>query len=270
MVIQLSASLWGCELKYILGCVAGYVIIGQPPCEAVSWNVHHGRTQNKHVCQPPCEAVSWNIKNITHLLPWPLSASLWGCELKCTRILSYGILGGVSLLVRLWVEISYTSLDICPCAPSASLWGCELKCVIPFCYKPVKIRQPPCEAVSWNEIGESHKLNSPVSLLVRLWVEIIYHQTELFHEAVSLLVRLWVEISSEIFNKWHGYVSLLVRLWVEMLPGWQILCTYLRQPPCEAVSWNIISSYIISICIKSASLWGCELKCRLAVSLIRL
>ena len=82
MVIQLSASLWGCELKYILGCVAGYVIIGQPPCEAVSWNVHHGRTQNKHVCQPPCEAVSWNIKNITHLLPWPLSASLWGCELK--------------------------------------------------------------------------------------------------------------------------------------------------------------------------------------------
>ena len=84
MVIQLSASLWGCELKYILGCVAGYVIIGQPPCEAVSWNVHHGRTQNKHVCQPPCEAVSWNIKNITHLLPWPLSASLWGCELKST------------------------------------------------------------------------------------------------------------------------------------------------------------------------------------------
>ena len=83
MVIQLSASLWGCELKYILGCVAGYVIIGQPPCEAVSWNVHHGRTQNKHVCQPPCEAVSWNTSkmNVTH------------------KKLS------VSLLVRLWVEI---------------------------------------------------------------------------------------------------------------------------------------------------------------------
>ena len=164
--------------------------------------------------------------------------SWWGCELKCTRILSYGILGGVSLLVRLWVEISYTSLDICPCAPSASLWGCELKCVIPFCYKPVKIRQPPCEAVSWNEIGESHKLNSPVSLLVRLWVEISFPVT-LYPYALSQPPCEAVSWNTTLSNAFS--------------------CVF-GQPPCEAVSWNaprVANSVYVS---SSASLWGCELK----------
>ena len=77
LLVRLWVEIWKILQQY-------YRKEGQPPCEAVSWNVHHGRTQNKHVCQPPCEAVSWNIKNITHLLPWPLSASLWGCELKST------------------------------------------------------------------------------------------------------------------------------------------------------------------------------------------
>ena len=143
-------------------------------------------------------------------------------------------------------------------------------------------RQPPCEAVSWNEIGESHKLNSPVSLLVRLWVEIIYHQTELFHEAVSLLVRLWVEMSNtgrydiinlvsllvrlwvEMSNTGRydiiNLVSLLVRLWVEMSPCGQPYTPLNGQPPCEAVSWNVRTSWTFPGGSLSASLWGCELK----------
>ena len=132
--------------------------------------------------------------------------------------------------------------------------------MIPFCYKPVKIRQPPCEAVSWNEIGESHKLNSPVSLLVRLWVEIIYHQTELFHEAVSLLVRLWVEMSNTGRYDIINLVSLLVRLWVEMSPCGQPYTPLNGQPPCEAVSWNVRTSWTFPGGSLSASLWGCELK----------
>ena len=73
-------------------------------------------------------------------------------------------------------------------------------------------------------------------------------------------MRLWVEIllCRTLFLVFS--VSLLVRLWVEMLPGWQILCTYLRQPPCEAVSWNVRTSWTFPGGSLSASLWGCELK----------
>ena len=35
-----------------------------------------------------------------------------------------------------------------------------------------------------------------------------------------------------------------------------------RQPPCEAVSWNVSVSVIADLSFSSASLWGCELKCK--------
>ena len=167
----------------------------------------------------------------------------------------------VSLLVRLWVEIRKYSLfeegDPCqpPCeavswnackvaygmaeAASASLWGCELKCL---------------------KVNLSY-LVSNVSLLVRLWVEMLNQSSTSPPVIVSLLVRLWVEIliSFLLFRKW--FVSLLVRLWVEIsshTPNNRILSC---QPPCEAVSWNIQYSNKIPVFILSASLWGCELKC---------
>ena len=34
------------------------------------------------------------------------------------------------------------------------------------------------------------------------------------------------------------------------------------QPPCEAVSWNLVAYCIIPRDVPSASLWGCELKCK--------
>ena len=102
------------------------------------------------------------------------------------------------------------------------------------------LSQPPCEAVSWNDflivVIYNHHI---VSLLVRLWVEIQLSSKHLKFAWVSLLVRLWVEIPY-----WSGWndnvlVSLLVRLWVEIRN---------RKRPTSQM-W-------------SASLWGCELKCR--------
>ena len=119
----------------------------QPPCEAVSWNSRDIARTSKTSCQPPCEAVSWNTSkmNVTHKKL--SSASLWGCELKyggqvfqrhrtcqppCEAV-SWNInrrncrlWDMVSLLVRLWVEITACHSET-NSIQSASLWGCELK-----------------------------------------------------------------------------------------------------------------------------------------------
>ena len=121
-----SASLWGCELKCCrdINCKQ---CLCQPPCEAVSWN--YGQrfpSIGGYNRQPPCEAVSWNNYPVFQL---------------CGPI--------VSLLVRLWVEITYLHLHYHLSAPSASLWGCELKYVV-FRNETRVECQPPCEAVSWN------------------------------------------------------------------------------------------------------------------------
>ena len=165
-----------------------------------------------------------------------LSASSWGCELKCDcwkktgkkesqpprEAVSWNIISfnlslahAVSLLVRLWVEIPLTST------------------------------------------GYVRRL---VSLLVRLWVEIGMDAITLLSYVVSLLVRLWVEISAAWTAKkrltsasswgcelkwimsWQHlhqfHVSLLVRLWVEIIFD-HIFAECMRcQPPREAVSWN--------------------------------
>ena len=55
-------------------------------------------------------------------------------------------------------------------------------------------------------------------------------------------------------------VSLLVRLWVEMIWNEWFRDENLRQPPCEAVSWNLMVLWILHLLLWSASLWGCELK----------
>ena len=111
------------------------------------------------------------------------------------------------------------------------------------------------------EVISSKSTRFDVSLLVRLWVEMNCSGSGAYLDSsaslwgcelkcgsyaiglcglpVSLLVRLWVEIPY-----WSGWndnvlVSLLVRLWVEIRN---------RKRPTSQM-W-------------SASLWGCELKCR--------
>ena len=163
----------------------------------------------------------------------------------------------VSLLVRLWVEMSFVRSH-------------------PGVYR----RQPPCEAVSWNSNGDKVQTSGGVSLLVRLWVEIILGSKlesakrsaslwgcelkcmdivehycvigqppceavswnaecnrDIKTYFVSLLVRLWVEMYDRGWNDALEKVSLLVRLWVEMFLRGFSNFDYL-----------------------SASLWGCELK----------
>ena len=123
------------------------------------------------------------------------------------------------------------------CLVSASLWGCELKCKTVIRVRSQR-RQPPCEAVSWNT-------------LLRMWLLLLIRQppceavswnchhskgrNDLF---VSLLVRLWVEILCKLRLKFLESVSLLVRLWVEIADRMWIFRRRRSQPPCEAVSWN--------------------------------
>ena len=97
--------------------------------------------------------------------------------------------------------------------------------------------QPLREAVSWS-LHILLKANwKPVSLFVRLWVEIILSAILQLVRIVSLFVRLCVEIWT-LPGVFHGVsVSLFVRLWVEMS------------------SERLTSSFLLS-----ASSWGCELK----------
>ena len=164
---------------------------------------------------------------------------------------------------------------------SASLWGCELKCCTGY-YSVTGRGQPPCEAVSWNASKLPWQLAPFVSLLVRLWVEMLSRRQMngsrpsaslwgcelkfscwlllLIRHTVSLLVRLWVEISLCPLASRIRSVSLLVRLWVEISSLWVFRLLSDRQPPCEAVSWNASSPRGELSCGLSASLWGCELK----------
>ena len=143
----------------------------QPPCEAVSWNVIGYRWLNSNFRQPPCEAVSWN----------EMRRGKWSVS-------------RVSLLVRLWVEMFRTvSEQLCTfCQPpcEAVSWNNFLPSIMIFFH-----RQPPCEAVSWNmyECCRYNNWNTSASL----WgCELKYDEQIKAHmiSFVSLLVRLWVEI----------------------------------------------------------------------------
>ena len=121
-----SASSWGCELKYY--SVSNLCLFPcQPPREAVSWNTITNLQQRDIYCQPPREAVSWNILGITLVRNTEVSllVRLWVEISFCNAIFSWS---RVSLLVRLWVEISSPLTLALPMQSSASSWGCELKC----------------------------------------------------------------------------------------------------------------------------------------------
>ena len=161
----------------------------QPPCEAVSWNMFFHNFFSGRICQPPCEAVSWNnkVEVMKQCDTVSLLVRLW---VEISRVLKINRKQKVSLLVRLWVEISSIHRRN-SFLPSASLWGCELK---------------------YFKVGTSNP-TTPVSLLVRLWVEIprgkeahLRHYRQppwvlrcLFGYAiidtilVSLFERLWIE-----------------------------------------------------------------------------
>ena len=161
---------------------------GQPPCEAVSWNITAAILSPTALGQPPCEAVSWNEQLKDSIQKVTSSASLWGCELKCTvrsgaencLIVSLlvrlwveiycdketGSVALVSLLVRLWVEISVTTAtaNLKRVSLLVRLWV-EMWII---CYWLMRTTcQPPCEAVSWNTSQATQ--SSLVLLSASLW-----------------------------------------------------------------------------------------------------
>ena len=210
----MSASLWGCELKWSWR-FKWRSVQRQPPCEAVSWNINRTRAESTSLRQPPCEAVSWNTAICAHCavqvrqppceaVSWNasgscshpdrlLSASLWGCELKYFPFFWFYFFSIVSLLVRLWVEIyhalAHVALSWCqpPCA--AVSWNSNLNV-----QTEINNSQPPCEAVSWNVNGvvSSAQFRSSASL----WGCELKYISECRWDRIN------------------------------------------RQPPCEAVSWN--------------------------------
>ena len=143
----------------------------------------------------------------------------------------------VSLLVRLWVEMS--------CSGSLS----------PLAFVSLLVRL-------WVEMfcGSCPFLKRVVSLLVRLWVEISHRSTTRQKQSVSLLVRLWVEIliygGSSLLRQrqppceavsWNNYAQ-AVQFRLRMsasLWGCELKCNL-------AARFNKL--------LQSASLWGCELK----------
>ena len=209
-----SASSWGCELKCIktakrkqLQFVSLFVRLWVEMPQTLHfftalfvslfvrlwvemWNFS---TDVEHIYRQPLrEAVSWNF---------------WVVPFISSFI--------VSLFVRLWVEI-YISEEMQYSGKSASSWGCELKYGMRVCGLKRK-GQPLREAVSWNvknkvSVGESNRqpLREAVSWnkIFSIWRFII---------PVSLFVRLWVEIIPVTITSSTSYVSLFVRLWVEIL-----------------------------------------------------
>ena len=99
----------------------------------------------------------------------PASASLWGCELKCSKLLFYSANNrqppceAVSWNTNIWTTMMQNPSQP-PC--EAVSWN------TPSTYLYTGYDgQPPCEAVSWNVQLRNMALHSAVSLLVRLWVE---------------------------------------------------------------------------------------------------
>ena len=127
-----------------------------------------------------------------------------------------------------------------------------------------------------------------VSLLVRLWVEIMPGQGGWTACAVSLLVRLWVEMLHVLrrdfqlpsASLWGCELKCFLRMGKQRLGQCQPPCEAVSwntitgsktmptvgQPPCEAVSWNGIEIPEDKQADVSASLWGCELKFLLIVT----
>ena len=143
----MSASLWGCELKFLIPSVdyqmknvsllvrlwveiysvTGYNDFDQ---SASLWGCELKYSINDFTLLEKRSASLWGCELKYEWLgirsEGQMSASLWGCELKYFRGRETECRRNVSLLVRLWVEICENGGWLVM-AKSASLWGCELK-----------------------------------------------------------------------------------------------------------------------------------------------
>ena len=231
-----SASLWGCELKCIFFYAYRWTDDGQPPCEAVSWNVAMSAIMAAILGQPPCEAVSWNKR-------WWKWCWCSICQPPCEAV-SWNVQGrhcnwrwSVSLLVRLWVEIEIGENKL---IPQGSQPPCE---AVSWNNAGLEIEigkesQPPCEAVSWNipETPSWKQYRSQPPCEAVSWNDSIANGIS----SISKSASLWgceLKLRCLLHEKpFAGSAS----LWgCELKWPDHIRNTHpARQPPCEAVSWN--------------------------------
>ena len=189
-----------------------------------------------------------------------VSASSWGCELKCAKFL-YGFNGVVRQPLReavSWNELPIVWQDIDYRQPlrEAVSWNIDL---------PPQVnglsRQPLREAVSWNTfLVLTYPYLKVVSLFVRLWVEMVPHVRDTWKKKCQPL-REAVSWN----NSWEQWI----RNCYTSASSWGCELKYMilrtskkvsSQPLREAVSWNATVSALIACWMPSASSWGCELK----------
>ena len=115
--------------------------------------------------------------------------------------------------------------------------------------------------MSWNVSAWTLAVSAAtVSLLVRLWVEILLVQAQIskpFQSASSWGCELkWESVLPPVFQ--YRQPPREAVSWNLEVREEELL--FYRQPPREAVSWNSTNVPVSYDMIKSASSWGCELK----------
>ena len=180
--------------------------------------------------------MSWNLCTRSNLLRCGVSlfVRLW-VEIEPKILTLKSCI--VSLFVRLWVEMTIRIPFPVLSNRSASSWGCELKyiCLI---------------HISWTV---------PVSLFVRLWVEI--NMPQYIHDGSQSASSWGCELKLISVNHVPPFFQSASSWGCELkysLPEMQVLNN--RQPLREAVSWNLVAPLTLIEPFSSASSWGCELK----------
>ena len=224
----------------------------------MSWNIVSLKSKRQISGQPLREAVSWNtwILVINSISFVSLFVRLW---VEISISLSNSSFLFVSLFVRLWVEISQdtTKTSFWTVSLFVRLWV-EMYNFIES-YKKVEM-----SASSWG-CELKYRWNDHISILfpsASSWgCELKYQPNKSWEYilTVSLFVRLWVEILTIMRMLQQRTVSLFVRLWVEISRS-----TTEETKPRSASSWGCelkCQSYqLLHQKKESASSWGCELK----------
>ena len=148
MASLVSASLRGCELKLHMPTklLKEAMSASLRGCELKClWQL----ARYTRCCQPPCEAVNWNTLKF--------------------RLITIRIRQPPCEAVN-WNAYNMTGFGGCcgqpPC--EAVNWNAQWSISIRMHYS-----QPPCEAVNWNERAGTGQQLQCVSLLARLWIEML-------------------------------------------------------------------------------------------------
>ena len=213
-----SASLWGCELKCLIPFCYKPVKIVSLLVRLWVEMVRFPVWQAAPTCQPPCEAVSWNTLH-AFVKNWrQQSASLWGCELKSQTLELSTVRSGCQ------PPCEAVSWNRCICySPSvglmsASLWGCELKYI---------------EALTRKSKAGS----------ASLWGCELKYERRKQKEWKTWSASLWGCELKSLYQMYNWIINPSASLWGCELKYFKLrkqVITF-SQPPCEAVSWNILN-----------------------------